>query len=82
MQRSPSLHEDPLGRFVVKHCPFEGLHDAVWHGLDVVHDFGVPEQFPFVQESFSVQASPSLHEVPLLTLLVTHWPVEGLHDAV
>jgi hypothetical protein len=80
VQALPSLHVVPLGAVGFEHIPVAGLHvPARWHESLAVQVTAVPAQTPDWQLSLVVQASPSLHEVPLGAFGFEHIPVAGLH---
>src|SRR5205814_2290601 len=62
------------------HCPAVGSPvPASWRSSGGVQTTGlVPVQVPLWQVSVCVQASPSLHAVPLLAFGLEHWPVAVL----
>src|SRR5204863_6020108 len=52
---------------------------ASWHGSEALQTTGLePVQLPLWQVSVCVQASLSLHAVPLLAFGLEHWPVAVL----
>jgi hypothetical protein len=60
---------------VLSHVP------AVWHASSGVHTTGVPVHEPDWQVSVVLHLLPSLHGVPLLTLVCVQ-PVDALHVSV
>src|SRR2546428_8556493 len=80
VQALPSLHAVPLLAFGLEHWPVAVLQvPATWHWSEAVQTMGFePVQVPPWQVSVCVQASPSLHAVPLLAFGLEHWPVAVL----
>jgi hypothetical protein len=77
----PSGHGVPFDTGVVVH-PVEGLQPSVVHALPSLQLGGVPAvQVPDWQVSAPSQASPSEHEVPFVTAVLTQ-PVAGLQESV
>src|SRR5438477_346598 len=77
VQASPSLHAVPSAFAGFEHIPLAGSHvPAMWHWSEAVQTTGsLPEHTPLSQVSVWVQASPSLHAVPLVVGGVEHTPV-------
>ena len=71
VQALPSLHAVPFGWFGFGQTPPLQV-PAAWHWSSAVQVMGVPPQVPFEQTSPVVQASPSLHAVPLATGRKSH----------
>jgi hypothetical protein len=81
LQALPSGQGVPFETGVVVH-PVEGLQPSVVHTLPSLHVGGVPAvQVPDWQVSAPSQASPSEHDVPFATAVLTQ-PVAGLQESV
>jgi hypothetical protein len=80
VQASPSLQEVPLAFAGLEHRPVAESHDpAVWHWSEAAQTAGFPPmQMPDWHVSVCVQASPSLHEEPLIFAGLEQRPVATL----
>jgi hypothetical protein len=80
VQALPSLHEVPSDFGGLEQMPVALLQvPAVWHWSGAAHATGLaPVQVPDSQVSVCVQASPSLHEVPLAFTGLEQVPVAVL----
>jgi hypothetical protein len=80
VQVRPSLQVVPSGLFGFEQVPVAGLQvPASWHWSAAKQVIAVPEQLPLWQESFWVQALPSLQVVPFGLLGFEQTPVAVLH---
>jgi hypothetical protein len=81
VQAFPSLHEVPLATAGFEHAPLVVSQvPAAWHWSDAVHTTGLaPVHAPAWQVSVSVQAFPSLHDVPFAAAGFEHTPLDVLH---
>jgi hypothetical protein len=81
VQALPSLHVVPSAFAGFEHAPVTVSQvPAEWHWSDALHVVVVPlVQAPDWQVSPTVQALPSLHEVPFVFAGLLHTPLDELH---
>jgi hypothetical protein len=80
VQEFPSLQVVPFAAFGFEHMPVAGLQTpAAWHWSDAVQVTAVPAWHePLWQLSPTVQALPSVHEVPFAAFGFEQVPFAGL----